>query len=98
MNRKVRPGTGRRALLGDRAHTQRIAGRAGLAAFLVTIMILSPLAYGLVAARGGRSEPPGAMDMILVGMVVVGAAFGVAFAANVVVHLLGREARARRSR
>lgn len=97
MNRKVRV-DGRPALLGDRGHTRRIANRIGIVTFALTLLILSPLAYGLVQARSVRGDAPGLTDMILVGIIVIAAAAGAAFAAHVTVHLLGREARARRGR
>ena len=99
MNRKVRVrASARPALLGDRDHTRRVASRVSITTFLLTLLILSPLAYGLSQARSVRGDQPGLTDMILVGIIVIAAAAGAAFTAHVAVHLLGREARARRGR
>ncbi|RHW18981.1 hypothetical protein D1610_02285 [Sphingomonas gilva] len=85
-------------MLGDRDHTQRVARRMGLAAFALTLLILSPLAYGLVRAGSYRLGQFNLSDMILAGFIVVFTAVAAAFAASIAVHLLGREARARRRR
>lgn len=99
MSRKVRVDrSARPALLGDRDHTRRIASRVSIAAFLLTLLILSPLAYALTQARSIRGDPPGLMDIILVGIIVIAASAGAAFAAHVAMHMLGREARSRRNR
>lgn len=99
MSRKV--GTrlaARPPLLGDRDHTRRVGRRASIAVFAVTLTILSPLAYGLARARNVGSDQLAVMDAILVGIAVLATAFAFAFAAQVAVHLLGREARVRRDR
>lgn len=99
MSRKIRARLAARPpLLGDRDHTRRVARRASLAVFAVTLTILSPLAYGLTRARNVQSDQLAMMDAVLVGIAVLAAALAIAFAANVTVHLLGREARARRDR
>lgn len=90
--------TDRPALLGDRDHTRRMARRLGLAMFVATLLILSPLAYGLAQAGSSRFALFGTTDMVLVGFVVLATAAAAALAANMCVHLLGSEARARRKR
>lgn len=99
MNRRVRAHSADRpALLGDRDHTRRVARRLGLAVFAAALTILSPLTYSLARADSGRVGQFGTIDMLLVGIAVVGAAAAAAIAAHMAVHLLGREARARRER
>lgn len=88
--------TDRPALLGDRDHTRRMARRLGMAVFLVTLLILSPLAYGLAQASSSRFALSGTANMVLVGFVVLAIAAATGIAADMSVHLLGSEARARR--
>lgn len=99
MNREFRSqDADRPALLGDRDHTRRIAGRAAAAAFVGMLLVLSPLAYGLASAGHGRIEQFGVTETVLIGVVVLLAAAAIAFTVMVIIHLLGREARARRRR
>lgn len=88
----------RPALLGDRDHTRRVAWRAAVAVFIGVLLVLSPLAYALASAGRGRMAQFGMTDTVLIGVVIILAAVATAFAAMVVIHLLGREARARRRR
>jgi hypothetical protein len=99
MNREFRNrDADRPALLGDRDHTDRIARRTAVAAFIGMLLVLAPLVYGLARDGRGRFGQFSAMEAVLIGGVVLLAAAAAAFAAMVVVHLLGREARARRRR
>lgn len=88
--------TDRPALLGDRDHTQRMALRLGMAVFVVTLLILSPLAYALAQAGSSRFALSGPTNTMLVGFVVLAMAAAAGIAADMGVHLLGSEARARR--
>lgn len=66
--------------------------------FVATLLVLSPLAYGLARARNISSASFSMADGLLMGIVIVLMALATAFIAQVVIHLLGREARARRRR
>ena len=99
MGREIRSqDADRPALLGDRDHTRRIAVRAAVAVFVGMLLVLSSLAYALAPAGYGRIEQFGVTETVLIGIVVLLAAAATAFAVTFVIHLLGREARARRSR
>lgn len=99
MNRRVRAHPADRpALLGDRDHTRRVARRLGLAVFAAALTILSPLTYSLARSGSGRVGQFGTMDMLLVSLAVIATAAAAAIAAHMAVHLLGREASARRKR
>lgn len=100
MRRKLPSRTGERpARLGDPAHTARVARRYGLTAFCVTILVLSPLAYGLVRAAGAQKMAEfGTSDVLLVAGVIAAIAVAAGFATQAIVHLLGHEARKRRQR
>lgn len=73
-----------------------MARRSSLAVFVVALLILSPLAFGFLVAGNGHIGYSDAAGIALAGLLVLAVAATAGLAAGVAVHMLAREARARR--